>query len=270
MPEINWDQVMEVAVQWGILLGKAVAVFIVGRIIAKLILKIITRMLKRSQMDEMLVSFVRSISNAFLMLIIVIAALNVLGVDTTSLIAVLASAGLAIGLALQDSMKNFASGVLLLVFKPFVRGDYVDAAGTEGVVQDINLFSTVMLKLDNREVIIPNGTIWGNVITNYTAQENRRVDMVFGIGYGDDIHKARSVIEQVLSGEDRILADPAPDIVVAELGDSSVNFYVRPWVKADDYWPVKFAITEGVKLAFDSQGVSIPFPQMDVHLDQVA
>jgi len=270
MPEFNWDQVVGVFVSWGFLLGKAVAVFIIGRIIAKLILKIATKMLKRSEMDPMLVNFAHSIANAFLMVIVVIAALSQLGIDTTSLIAVLASAGLAIGLALQDSMKNFASGALLLIFKPFDRGDYVEAGGTEGVVQDISLFSTVLLKPDNREVIIPNGAIWNGVITNYTARDQRRLDMVFGIGYGDDIHKARHVIEQVLSQETRILADPPPDIVVAELGDSSVNFYVRPWIKTDDYWAVKFAITEGVKLAFDEQGISIPFPQMDVHMEKVA
>ena len=245
-------------------------VFVIGRVIVNMILKIAVKMLKRSKMDPMLVNFVKSIGNAFLMLIVVIAALNVLGVDTTSLIAVLASAGLAIGLALQDSMKNFASGVLLLTFHPFQKGDYVEAGGTKGVVQNITLFSTVMLTLDNREVIVPNGTIWSSVITNYTARDTRRVDMVFGIGYGDDIHKARVVIEGVLAQESRILAEPKADIVVAELGDSSVKFYVRPWVKSEDYWPVNFAVTEAVKLAFDQQGVSIPFPQMDLHMDKVA
>ncbi len=266
MREVDWEQIMTALEQGAVLLGKAILVFAIGRFLARLILRIMVKLLERAETDEMLIRFARSIVNAALMLIVVIAALNQLGVDTTSLIAVLASAGLAVGLALQDSMKNFASGVLLLTFKPFTRGDYVEAGGTEGTVRAISLFSTTMLTLDNKEVVIPNASIWNSVITNHTAQELRRVDMVFGIGYGDDLRKAKRIIEDVLAADERILADPAPDVAVSELADSSVNFVVRPWVKAGERWAVKFAVTEAIKLAFDEQGVSIPFPQVDVHL----
>lgn len=268
-PEM-WEQLLRTLTQWGILLGKAILVYIVGRIIIRIILGIGTRLMTRAKTDPMLIKFAVSISNAGLTLVLVIVALSTLGIDTTSLIAVLASAGLAVGLALQDSMKNFASGVLLLTFKPFSKGDFVDAGGTQGVVQTITLFSTNLLTTDNKEMIVPNGTIWSGVITNYTAQELRRVDMTFGIGYGDDILAARRVIEGVLQADERILESPAANILVSELADSSVNFTVRPWVKTEDYWPVYFAVTEAVKLAFDERGISIPFPQMDVHMEKVA
>jgi small conductance mechanosensitive channel len=270
MDLVNWDQLLDNLMRFGLLLGKALIVFFALRIVARIILKITVKVLQRREMDEMLVKFIASIGNAFLMLIVVIASLNVMGVDTTSLIAVLASAGLAIGLALQDSMKNFASGVLLLTFKPFGKGDYIEAGGTDGVVQNITLFTTVMLTTDNKEVIVPNAAIWSDVITNYNARDTRRVDMVFGIGYRDDIAAARAVIDEVLARDDRILAEPQPYVAVAELADSSVNFVVRPWTKTEDYWAVKFDVTERIKLAFDERGISIPFPQVDVHMEKVA
>jgi len=267
---INWEQVVATLMNWGILLAKAIAVYVIGKILIRIALRLVKKVMERAGTDEMLIKFARSILNAGLTLVIVIIALSVLGIDTTSLIAVLASAGLAVGLALQDSMKNFASGVLLLTFRPFAKGDLVDTGGSLGVVQEITLFTTTLLTLDNREVIVPNGTIWSSVITNFTARDVRRVDMVFGIGYGDDIEKARSIIERILASEPKVLDEPAPAVAVSELADSSVNFVVRPWAKTDDYWDVHFAVTEKVKLAFDEQGVSIPFPQMDVHMDQVA
>ena len=270
MDLVNWQRLFEGLGDFGIALARSVIVFFVLRVIAKITLKLLIKVLQRGHTDEMLIGFARSIGNAFLMLIVVIASLNALGVDTTSLIAILATAGLAVGLALQDSMKNFASGVLLLIFKPFNKGDYIEAGGTDGVVQTISLFSTLMLTFDNREVIVPNGAIWGGVITNYSARDTRRVDMVFGIGYGDDLARARTVIDDILSTDERILADPAPWVAVSELADSSVNFIVRPWVKSEDYWSVKFDLTERIKLAFDEGGVSIPFPQMDVHMSKVA
>jgi small conductance mechanosensitive channel len=270
MDAIAWEKLVEMLMQWGVLLGKAILVFVVGRVIIKMLLRVVIRVLERMHTDEMLIKFARSIANAGLMLVLVIAVLGTLGIDTTSLIAVLASAGLAIGLALQDSMKNFASGVLLLWFKPFTKDDYVDAGGTEGVVKMISLFSTVLVTLDNKEVIVPNGSIWGGVITNFTAQTIRRVDLVFGIGYGDDIPTARQVIMEVLEAQELVLKDPAPDVVVSELADSSVNFYVRPWVESENYFEVKYAVIEAVKMAFDARGVSIPFPQMDVHMEKAA
>ncbi len=270
MEAVDWDALVAGLVDLGILLGKAVLVYIAGKLAARVILGVMERLLKRSKTDEMLIRFALSISSFVLTLIVVIIALSVLGVDTTSLVAVLASAGLAIGLALQDSMKNFASGVMLLVFKPFNKGDFVEVAGTEGVVQEISLFSTDLKTTDNKHVIVPNGAIWTNVITNFTTEDIRRIDMVFGIGYEDDIAAARAVIEAVLAGESRILEEPQPSVAVAELADSSVNFIVRPWVRTEDYWDVKFAVTEAIKLAFDERGVSIPFPQMDVHVDQLS
>jgi small conductance mechanosensitive channel len=176
------------------------------------------------------------------------------------------AAGLAVGLALQGSLQNFAAGVMLIIFRPFKAGDYVDAGGTSGTVETIKIFNTVLKTPDNREVIVPNGAIYGGTITNFSARATRRIDMVFGIGYGDDIRKAKEVIKAILESDERILKDPEPLIAVGELGDNSVNFNVRPWVNSGDYWPVKFDLNERIKLAFDENGISIPYPQMDVHM----
>jgi small conductance mechanosensitive channel len=208
---------------------------------------------------------VQSLLNALLLLFVIVAALDRLGVNTTSLIAVLGAAGLAVGLALQGSLQNFAAGFLLLVLRPFKSGDFIEAAGTMGVVEKISIFSTIMRTPDNKEVIVPNGAIYSGNIINYSARSTRRVDMIFGIGYGDDIKQARDIIAQIISADERVLPEPETVIAVSELGASSVNFVVRPWVKTEDYWPVKFDLTEEIKLAFDKNGISIPFPQMDVH-----
>ena len=257
-------------VPWSINIALAIVVFIVGRLIAKGLVKVLERILGRAKVDSMLVEFIGSIARAVLLLFVIIASLDMLGVDTTSLIAMLGAAGLAVGLALQGSLQNFASGVLLIIFRPFMVGDVIDAGGVIGKVEKITIFSTVMLTPDNREIIVPNGSIYGGTITNISARATRRIDMVFGIGYGDDIKKARDIMVQVMGSDERILKDPAPQVAVSELADSSVNFVVRPWVNAADYWDVKFDLTEKIKIAFDAQGVSIPFPQMDVHMDQAA
>jgi len=219
-------------------------------------------------MDDILVDFICAIARTALLLFVIIAALEQLGVDTTSLIALLGAAGLAVGLALQNSLANFAAGVMLIVFRPFKAGDFVEAGGTTGVVEKISIFSTTMRTGDNREVIVPNGSIYGSNITNYSARETRRIDLVFGIGYGDDIRKARDIILSILDQDERILNDPAPVVAVGELGASSVDFVVRPWVATADYWNVRWDLLEKVKLAFDENKVSIPFPQRDVHLFQ--
>jgi len=221
--------------------------------------------LGKSKMDDILINFVASIFKTILLLFVVIAALDQLGVDTTSLIALLGAAGLAIGLALQSSLQNFASGVMLIIFRPFKAGDFVEVAGTAGVVETISIFSSTLRTGDNREIIIPNGSIYGGTITNYSARETRRVDMVFGIGYDDDIKKAKQMLDDIVNADERVLADPKPVIAVSELADSSVNFVVRPWVKTADYWAVLWDLTEEVKLKFDEAGISIPYPQMDVH-----
>ena len=257
-------------VPWSINIALAVVVFIVGRLIAKGLVKVLERLLTRAKVDSMLVEFIGSIAKAMLLLFVIIASLDMLGVNTTSLIAMLGAAGLAVGLALQGSLQNFASGVLLIIFRPFQVGDVIEAGGIIGKVEKLTIFNTVMLTPDNREIIVPNGAIYGGTITNISARATRRIDMVFGIGYGDDIKKAKDILMQIMESDSRVLKDPAPQVALAELADSSVNFVVRPWVNAADYWDVKFELTENIKLAFDEKGVSIPFPQMDVHMDQAA
>lgn len=252
-------------VPWAINIAMAIAIFIVGKFVVNILIKILVKILQKSKMDEMLVDFVASIIKTILLLFVVIAALDQLGVNTTSLIALLGAAGLAVGLALQNSLQNFAAGVMLIVFRPFKAGDFVEAGGVAGVVESISIFSSTMRTGDNKEVIVPNGSIYGGTITNYSARETRRVDMVFGIGYDDDIKKTKELLEKIVTSDERVLADPAPVIAVSELADSSVNFVVRPWVKTSDYWAVMWDLTEEVKLQFDAAGISIPYPQMDVH-----
>ena len=197
-----------------------------------------------------------------------LAVLGKLGIQTTSFIAVLGAAGLAIGLALQGSLSNFASGVMLVLFRPFKVGDYIEAGGTSGTVEEMLIFSTKMKTPDNKAVFVPNGSITGGTIVNYSAKDTRRVDLVFGVSYEDDISKVKQIIEEVLNADDRILKDPSPTVGLAELGDSSVNFVVRPWVSAADYWGVRFSLNEAMKLRFDQEGVSIPYPQRDVHFHE--
>lgn len=247
-------------------LAMAIVIYVVGKIVVKFLVSGFGKLLAKSKYDEMLINFLKSIFNAVLMLFVIIASLNELGVDTTSLAAIIAAAGLAIGLSLQSSLQNFAAGVMLLVFRPFKKGDFVEAAGVSGSVKSIGVFSTIMNTPDNKEIIVPNGKIYGENITNFSAKDTRRVDMKFGIGYGDDLLLAKKLLEEMIIADERVLADPAPLVAVAELGDSSVNFVVRPWVKSGDYWGVMFGFTEAVKLRFDAEGISIPFPQMDVHV----
>ena len=246
----------------------AIVIFIVGRWLANTLTDVVVRLLKKSRMDDMLISFVASITKTILLLFVAIAALNKLGIDTTSLIALLGAAGLAVGLALQNSLQNFAAGVMLIVFRPFKAGDFVELAGVAGVVENIGIFSSVLRTGDNRELIIPNGAIYGGIITNYSARSTRRVDMVFGVAYDDDLKAAKALLRSIILADDRVLSDPEPVVAVSELADSSVNFIVRPWVKSADYWPVLWDTTEKVKLEFDAQGLSIPYPQMDIHMPE--
>jgi small conductance mechanosensitive channel len=270
MPEfIDLEKLMSnFAIPWGINIILALGTFLVGRWVANILLRIVKKLLGRSKMDVILVNFVVPILHALLLLFIVVASLDQLGVDTTSLIALLAAAGLAVGLAMQDSLQNFAAGVMLIIFRPFRAGDFVEAGGTAGVVETISIFSTIMRTGDNREVIVPNGAIYNGTITNYSARETRRIDMVFGIGYDDDIRKVKQLLGDILAADERVLKEPAAQVVVGELANSSVNFHVRPWVKSGDYWDVRFDLTERIKLAFDDNGISIPYPQMDVHLNK--
>lgn len=257
-------------IPWAINIGMALAVFIVGRFIVGIVTSIVRKLLLKSKTDEILIDFICSIARTVLLLFVIIAALEQLGVDTTSLVALLGAAGLAVGLALKDSLGNFAAGVMLIIFRPFKAGDFVEAGGTMGVVEKISIFSTTMRTGDNREVIVPNGAVYGSTITNFSARETRRIDLVFGIGYGDDIGKARDIMLKLMGDDERILKDPAPVVAVGELGSSSVDFVVRPWVASADYWVVRWDLLEKIKLAFDANGISIPFPQQDVHMHQAA
>ncbi|MES9962399.1 MAG: mechanosensitive ion channel domain-containing protein [Candidatus Sedimenticola sp. 20ELBAFRAG] len=255
-------------IPWVINIGFALVIFIFGRLIANALVKLLEKLLVRAEIDEILIKFTTSIIKAILLLFIIIAALDQLGVDTTSLIALLGAAGLAVGLALQNSLQNFAAGVMLIVFRPFKSGDFIQAGGTTGVVEAISIFSTILITADNREVIIPNSSIYSGPITNYSAHSIRRIDMVFGIGYEDDIKMAKETLQRILRADKRVLNDPEPLVAVAELADSSVNFNVRPWVRSGDYWDVKYELTEKIKITFDESGISIPYPQMDLHIDK--
>ncbi len=267
----NWTSVLyEYAALYGTRVVGAIAILILGRIGVGIIAGIIRRLMLRARVDETLTKFVTSLTRIALLVFVFIAALGKLGFETTSFIAVIGAAGLAVGFALQGSLANFASGVMLVIFRPFSLGDFVEAGGLSGTVEEIHIFSTVLRTPDNKKVIIPNSKITGDNIVNYSAKDQRRVDMVFGIGYGDDLKRAKQILEKLTAEDSRILKDPAPTIGVLELADSSVNFAVRPWVKTDDYWAVYFDFTENVKLTFDRESISIPFPQQDVHMHQIA
>lgn len=255
-------------IPWSINIVSALVIFVIGRWVAKLVTRWIERLLLKANVDSTLTSFLGNVIYAALFIVVIIAALDRLGVDTTSVLAVFAAAGLAVGLALKDSLANFSSGVMLVMFRPFNEGDFVEAGGTSGVVEKISIFCTVMRTPDNREVIVPNGQIYGGTIVNVTAREVRRVDLVFGIGYGDDIAKAKALIQEVIQADGRILTEPEPTTAVAELADSSVNLAVRPWVKTADYWAVRADLLENVKMVFDANNISIPYPQRDLHVHQ--
>ena len=260
------DKVMEVLAVYGLKVIAAIAVLILGRLAAKLVQKIIEKMMAKGKQEQTLISFVSHLTYAALMAFVIIAALGQLGIQTASFVAVLGAAGLAIGLALQGSLANFAAGVLMIIFKPFKVGDFIEGGGVSGVVEEIQIFTTQLRSPDNKAIIVPNAQMTCGNIVNYSSKGTRRVDLVAGIGYDDDIDKARSVLEKILAEESRILEDPAPTIAVSELGDSSVNFVVRPWVSVDDYWDVFFALNEAIKKQFDANNISIPFPQRDVHV----
>jgi small conductance mechanosensitive channel len=270
---IDWGDpglVLAMLMPWAIRIGIALAIFIVGRWIARWLTSTARKVMTRSSMDKMLINFLGNIIYMVLLLAVVMAALDHLGIQTTSLLAVFGAAGLAVGLALKDSLSNFSSGVMIILFRPFKVGDFIEAGGATGVVEEVRIFATIMKTGDNREIIVHNSQIYSGTITNYSAKSTRRIDLVFGIGYDDDIAKAKRIMDDIMKQDDRILADPAPAVAVAELADSSVNFNVRPWVNSGDYWPVRADLLEKIKLAFDANGISIPYPQQDVHMHEVA
>ena len=270
LSSINIDKIIETITYWittySVKLIAAILIFFIGKWLAGKLSRLITKLLQKNNVDITLINFLENIIYYTLLVVVVIAVAGQLGINTTSFLTIVGAAGLAIGLALKDSLSNFASGVMLIMFRPFSVGDFVDVGGVTGNVVSIALFNTILNTPDNQKVIVPNSAITSNVITNVTANHTRRVDLVIGISYDDDIKKAKEVLQKVLQEEDRVLDTPKTNIAVSELGDSSVNFVVRPWVKTSEYWNVYFALTEKIKIAFDQEGISFPYPQQDVHM----
>jgi len=262
----NVELIHQYIIPWGIKIIAAILIYVIGRWIAKFVVKSVVKIMERSNVDESLRKFAGSIINAVLTIFILIAAIEQLGVDTTSIMAIFAAAGLAVGLALKDSLSNFSSGVMLIVFKPFKLGDLVTAGGSTGVVENIQIFNTIMRTGDNQEIIIPNSHIYGGSIINMSKRDTRRVDLVIGIGYDDNIAKAKQLIDEIVSNNALILTDPAPTVMVLELGESSIDLAVRPWVNTGDYWGVRADLLQTIKETFDENGISIPYPQRDIHM----
>jgi small conductance mechanosensitive channel len=257
-------------VDFGIRILTAIAIFYIGRLIVGLFTRGLRKLLQKQQVDKTLETFVCNLARMGLLAFVVVAAINALGIQTASFIAVLGAAGLAVGLALQGSLSNFASGVLIVMFRPYKVGDWIEAAGVSGSVLEVQILTTALKTGDNKRVIVPNSQIMGSIITNYSAHDTRRVDLVVGVSYSDDLDKVRGALQSIVAADERVLDDPAVTIAVSELADSSVNFVVRPWVKTADYWGVLFDLTETIKKRFDAEGISIPFPQRDVHIYQAA
>jgi small conductance mechanosensitive channel len=266
--EQAWAKVQEFVTEYGFSLVGAILIFFIGRWLAKVIKGWVTKAMSKGKTDPMLINFVSNLVYVGLLTFVIIAALARVGVQTGSFIAVVGAAGLAVGLALQGALANFAAGVLLLIFRPFKTGDLIEGAGTLGVVKEISIFTTVLNTPDNKRVIVPNGKLMGDNITNYSAEDTRRVDLVIGVSYSADLKKTAEVIMDVLKTDELVLDDPAPNVAVLELADSSVNFVVRPWTKTDTYWDVYFGTTQKVKERLDAEGIEIPFPQRDVHMIQ--
>ena len=261
-----WNQLSELLSSFGISLFIALSILIIGRQVVKILIKVISTALERSNTEDTVRIFVTNLLNTLLMIVVFIAAINQLGIQTTSIIAVLGAAGLAIGLALQGSLSNFAAGILIVIYRPYKVGDYIQADNHLGTGDDIQIFSTVLKTPDNKLVIVPNGSIMNGSIVNFSNQDKRRVDIIASCSYEDDIDKVKSVLADILSKDDRILNEPKPRIAVSELADSSVNFIVRPWVKNSDYLDVYYSLLEEIKKRFDQEGIAIPYPQTDVHI----
>ncbi len=256
----------EHAVSFGIRLLAALAIFLIGRIVIGILMGFVSRGMKRASTDEMLVRFVQNIMKAVLLIVVVMASLQTLGVELTSLTAILAAAGFAVGMALQGSLSNFAAGIMLVMVKPFRAGDVIEVAGMTGKVLEIRLFSCLMLTFDGLSVTIPNGQITSGVIKNFSSEPNRLINLVIGCGYGDDLLAVKNLLLQIISSHEKVLSDPEPLVAVDELGASSVNLVVRPWVKNEDFGSVKRELTEQIKLAFDEHGFTFPYPSQDVYV----
>ncbi|MBN3034651.1 MAG: mechanosensitive ion channel [Bacteroidales bacterium] len=266
--EFNLSGLYELVISYGLKLLLAIVTLVIGLWIIRFMVRAIVRGMERQEIDPTLVKFLKSLLSMLLKIMLVISVISMVGVEMTSFVAILAAAGLAVGMALSGTLQNFAGGVMLVLFKPFKVGDYIEAQGFAGVVKEIQIFNTILTTVDNKTIIIPNGGLSTGPMTNYSTEPLRRVDFTFGIGYHDDIDKTRGVIEGLISADKRILKEPAPFIAVSGLKASSVEFAVRVWVGAGDYWDIYFDLTEKVKKTFDREGISIPFPQTDVHVYQ--
>ncbi len=263
------SKIIDMAIEYGPKLIGAILVFIIGSWIIKILMKNFSKILEGRKIDDSLKPFLKSLIGILLRVMLVISVLGMIGIQMTSFIAILGAAGLAVGMALSGTLQNFAGGVMILLFKPFKVGDFIDAQGHMGSVKEIQIFNTILTTPDNKTIIIPNGGLSNSSMTNFSTEPLRRVDWTFGIGYGDKVKTAREVISKLVEEDSRILKDPALFIGLAELGDSSVNFAVRAWVKAEDYWGVFFDMNEKVYNEFDKEGLNIPYPQMDVHLHKM-
>ena len=261
-PELVWPFLAE----WTGKLLAALLIFFIGRWISARIARVVAKATEKANVDVTLTKFLRSLVYMTLLVVVALTAVGALGVPATNFLAILGAAGLAIGLALKDSLANFSSGVMLVFFRPFKVGDYIEAGGTAGTVEAIAIFNTTLKTPDNRVVIVPNSLIYADTITNFSARDTRRIDLVFGIGYDDNVARAKEIIKSILDADERVLDDPAPTIMMLELADSSVNFAVRPWVATSDYWAVRGDVLENVKKALEDNGLSIPYPQRDIHI----
>lgn len=266
LPQLLQDKGIDLGLDFGIKVATALAIFLIGKFFVRILIRAISKVMEKQAIEPTLMIFISNLVRISLMVVVVIAAIGALGIQTTSFIAIFGAAGLAIGLALQGSLSNFASGVLIVLFRPYRVGDFVEAAGISGIVEEVQILTTIMRTADNKQIIVPNSQIMNSIITNYSANDTRRIDMVVGVSYGDDLDKVRQTIEKLVTADDRILAEPAATIAVSALAESSVDFVVRPWVKTADYWNVRFDLTEAIKKRFDKEGISFPFPQRDVHV----
>lgn len=268
--EFDPNIVLPLLTEWGLKVVGAIAVLIIGRMAAGMIRAGIRRAMTKAEVDPTLIPFVASLVYYLVLAVVLIAVLSLFGVHTTSLVAILGAAGLAVGLALQGTLSNFAAGVMLLVFRPFQVGDFVEVGGIAGSVVAVRIFSTIIKTGDNIMITVPNAQVWGGTIKNYNGFETRRIDLVMGIDYGDDIQVAMDTIHRIVTGHDKVLAEPAPLIAVANLGDSAVELVVRPWVNGADYWGVRFDLNRQLKEGLEAAGCSFPYPQQDVHMHQVS
>lgn len=264
------EQAPGLVLDYGSKLFFALLIFLLGKWLARAISNALVRNLQKREVDLTITRFVGSLSYGVLFAFVIVAALAQLGIETTSFIAMLGAAGLAVGLALQGSLSNFAAGVLLILFRPLRAGDFVEAAGVAGVVEEVGILTTILVTGDNKVIIIPNANVMGGIITNYSLKSQRRIDLAIGISYDADIQQAKSLLQTILAGDERVLKEPEAAIAVAELGDSAITINVRPWVAASDYWPVRADLLETIKNKFDAAGIGIPYPQMDIHLDKSA